>query len=375
MAHVKNITVRGLKDLEEFSARLDGGVNVLHGYNGHAKKSIIKIIYSALHGDSTVLKHEKFSSASIDIYKGGKLYRHMIEREGRDGGAPRAAPDFPPPWHVEPASPSIEDCEDFFANYAYLPISRCYLIPYYKKPDSFSLMEPSEETREEFLQTCGSESLIGLWKKCDFDFMLERESILSEGLLNIIETIYSGKERDVDPNAGEWLSGAYDRVKMFLDLYDIGENFVSLRTFKKMLKESPRLQRIAIYASEVVNRMALLEAPAAKLEKIFNKLLGNGRRVSFTNTEIIVTTKNNEKIPLKDLSLGELNAMLLLVGVISVGDGIFLVDYIEYSIFEDLQRRLLKIMRLLNSKAQIIVSTHAPVILDNLEGGKGIEVS
>ncbi|MCP4751552.1 MAG: ATP-binding protein, partial [Proteobacteria bacterium] len=262
------------------------------------------------------------------------------------------------------------DFEDFFANYAYLPSSRIYLIPYYKKSDSFSILEPSEETREEFLQSCGAESLIGLWKKCDLEFLLERNSVLGEGLLRIIDTIYSGKDRKVETKAGKWIDDAHERMKMFLDLHDIGDDFISIRTFKKMLQGNPRLMRIALHASETVGLMDLLKGPADKLKDIFNKLLGKGRKVSFTNTEIIVTSKDDEKIPLSDLSLGELSTMLLLVGVISVGDGIFLVEYIETSIHAKFLAGLLKTMRLLNPKAQIIVTTHSRVILNHLETGE-----
>ncbi|MCP4687275.1 MAG: ATP-binding protein [Desulfobacterales bacterium] len=367
MTIIKSLTIDGLAEAGAASFILDDRVCAFYGLNGAGKKSIIKILYSALRGDASILKHIPFKTASVEIFseEENRIFRHSIARPpAHEPDAPAHPHSFPPAWRVEPEEGAMGRP---LYRQVYLPTSRVYLIPQPKKPDPLSLLEPSEETRAELLETYGADSLTALWKEYDIDLQLKSGAVLTDAGLKILNTVFSKKERRNNPEFDMEPEAAYEHVKLFLNEYGLGDDLISLETFRRDVRENTRLKRIALYARDAMDALTALNAPRGKLKKLIERILGEGRRVSFTPSSIEITSGDKEHIPLNALSLGEINAMLLLVAAMSVGKGVLLIDYPEFSIHVDFQRTLIKIMRLLNPFAQIIVATHSPAIMESLE--------
>ncbi len=365
MAIIKRLTMDGLAGADAFSIELNESVNAFYGTNDAGSQTIITTLYSALRGDASALGYSHFKSATVDIHSEAenRIFRHSITSPP-GAEAPFNSHSPPPAWRVDP---ELWTMRRRLYKQVYLPASRVYLAPRPQKPDSMSLLEPLDDALTDLLKTFATDSLLTLWKEFDIDFQLNCGAVLSEAWLNILNTVFSKKERRKSPKLEIGREASYQRVKLFLHEHGLEEELVSLETFKKELDGNTRLKRMALYSGQAMEMLSAFTAPLEKLKELAGKILGEGRSVSFTHTSIDVASRRNEPIPLGKLSLGEINALLLLVATLNVGKGVLLIEYPEFSLHVDLQRTLIKIMRLLNPSAQIIVTTHSRAIIENLE--------
>src|SRR5690606_860948 len=69
MAHIERFKVTGLAGRKDsFSKELNTDTNVFFGANGSGKTSLLRILHSAISGDTSSLNTIPFHTAEVDIY-------------------------------------------------------------------------------------------------------------------------------------------------------------------------------------------------------------------------------------------------------------------------------------------------------------------
>jgi len=76
---------------------------------------------------------------------------------------------------------------------------------------------------------------------------------------------------------------------------------------------------------------------------------------------------NDEKIPLESLSSGEKQLMQILLEVMAGGVNAVIIDEPELSMHVDWQNRLVASMRTVNPESQLVLATHSPEVMANLD--------
>jgi len=69
MAHIERFSIEGLAGRKDtFSRDLNRDINIFFGLNGSGKTSLLKILHSALSGDTIVLNNVPFKTAEVQMY-------------------------------------------------------------------------------------------------------------------------------------------------------------------------------------------------------------------------------------------------------------------------------------------------------------------
>lgn len=262
-------------------------------------------------------------------------------------------------------------------HHVYLPSSRVYMDPARPGSDYVISRELIGHGLAEFMHTLLSGSINALWRTYDLGLTIRTGAAWSDGRLEMMKTLFSGRERWKTPAVEVGRPGeAYERVKSFIEA-GIGpvDAFVSPERFEKNWEENPRFRRIALHACGAAETAGRLLAGREKLLETIRAVLGDGRKISFTNTSLVVLTENDRPTPWKSLPLHRANAIMLLVAAMSAWEDVLLIDYPEFSIHVDFRMELINLMRVLNPKAQIIMTTQSPAIYGNLERDEVFEVS
>jgi len=96
-------------------------------------------------------------------------------------------------------------------------------------------------------------------------------------------------------------------------------------------------------------------------------LLSGNKEVQFNEQTIEVKTHEGIHIGLHSLSSGEKQLILILLETFLTGENSILIDEPEISMHIDWQQQLINIMMQLNSSAQIILATHSPEIMADVD--------
>ena len=86
--------------------------------------------------------------------------------------------------------------------------------------------------------------------------------------------------------------------------------------------------------------------------------------------EIEIQLQDGTTITPQQLSSGEKHLLKLLIEVVSIEDSSILIDEPELSMHIDWQKSLLQNMNTLNPGAQLIVATHSPEVMSELDDSK-----
>ncbi len=117
---------------------------------------------------------------------------------------------------------------------------------------------------------------------------------------------------------------------------------------------------------QIERQIERAEEPRRRLEQLVRSFLGEGKEIDFNDQDITVRVGNQE-IPLKSLSSGEKQLLRILVEVINAGRSTVLIDEPELSMHIDWQRELISGLRTINPEVQLVVATHSPEIMANVE--------
>jgi len=388
MSHIVEFSIENLAGRGDvYTQTLDRYMNVFFGLNGSGKTSLLKILHSAMSGNSGILRNVPFRSAEVKIYsiQYDRVFTHTIEKKptkpakerGRETdttdvftsfeelldfsvtfqkGIPRAA-DFPD-WKIKPR---IREEHERGWRHRYLPTSRLYLG--LKTRKARLARTGLELVSEEQLDLYFAETLQALWADYYADIVTAISEAQEDGLASIIKAIVSGKKPSRKTAQKVDIETAYERVATFLERQGSPGVLGSLEDFEKDYNENEQLRSIVSDINEVEKRIAEAMAPRDKLQSLIRDMFSGNKEVCFRGRSIDVVTNSEEDIGLNTLSSGEKHVLRILIETLLSGENSILIDEPEISMHVDWQRELIKTMRQLNPEAQLILATHSPEIM------------
>ena len=107
--------------------------------------------------------------------------------------------------------------------------------------------------------------------------------------------------------------------------------------------------------------------PQTALNELISRMFSGNKRLSLSGATIEVETNDHEMIGVAALSAGEKQVLRLLMETLIAGDNSFLVDEPEISLHIDWQNELIGAMRSLSPSTQLIVATHSPEVMAEVD--------
>jgi len=390
MAHIVEFSIAGLAGREGvYEKRLRGGVNVFFGPNGSGKTSMLKILHSAMIGDTSGLERVPFSEARVTVYleryqkefsRSVKKPRELQQlewggmREAEEevywrggvmhrGDARSERPSLPS-WDTSPKKP--ERPATVWWIHRYLPISRLY------SPDvrAGRFMELAggrpQWATEHAIDVFFAQLVENLWLEYSSEVLTQVREAQEEGLASILRAVLSAppgkrrkrrRTRSLDPDQ------AYEVIHSFLERRGSARLLGSASRFKSRYRDDPALQDVVGDIDTVEGTIERAMAPRNELQSLIQGMFAGEKRVSFSDRSIDVESKEGRRIGLVSLSSGEKHLLLILVEALLAEHNTILIDEPEMSLHVDWQRSLLNAMRTLNPDTQVIVATHSPEIM------------
>jgi predicted ATP-dependent endonuclease of OLD family len=185
-----------------------------------------------------------------------------------------------------------------------------------------------------------------------------------------LKEVLSSKENISNKNAIDDIDIAYNRVKNFLIRQGSPRILGKKEEFILSYEKNENLQRVVIDINEVEEKIEKATSSRFELQELLCKLFSANKHIEFTNEEIKVTSLDKQNIGLEYLSAGEKQILQIFIETLLTNDDSILIDEPELSMHIDWQKELLSDMRLLNPNAQIIVATHSPEIMADMEDSR-----
>lgn len=391
MSHIVEFHVEGLAGKEKgFGKRLNRDVNIFFGLNGSGKTSLLKILNSALNSDASSLANVPFKSAEVVVdslsYK--KQFRYSLDKaalksphkqqvffgeEIEEDIQERLLLEVPAvrvsrhkralKWKIDPALP-----KDFQGGWAhrYLPTSRLL----YRRA-----FEPvPQEMDEDFYDSVFADALERHWNEYFGSVQSQVRQIQERGIANILAEMISSKEAGAKSVTGVKWEEAFDRVTTFLKRQKLSSALPTKRTFRTRFEESPLLQRVVARIDALEGQIAATMETRTKLQALVEGLFSGNKKLVLGDTSIEVRTKENVKIGLQSLSSGEKHILRILFEVIRSGESSLIIDEPEISLHIDWQRELVKAIRELNPELQLIIATHSPEVMAEIDDSKIFQI-
>ncbi len=388
MSHIVEFTISGLAGRKgNYSRKLNEDVNIFFGLNGSGKTSLLKILHSAMSGDTDILRNVPFKHAEVklcstrlekDIIHTCKINQVVSNSLGDKEPSlsqilfyPDDLPeslkrelilsrqhDRETHWDISPKKPKFKGLR-----HTYLLVSRPYLI---KRPERLPLSE-------EQLDLLFARNLQDLWKNYSTGMLSNIRKVQEDGLANILKTILSATDSgDIEPSINESVDveTAYNQMNTFLRRQKaISEILGSREDFIQRYEKDTRLQKIVSDINTIEKEIEQAMAPRQNLQKLVQKMFSH-KQIEFTDSEILVKNEDNDSLGLHLLSSGERQLMLIFLETFLAGDNPILIDEPEMSMHIDWQTELVSAIRQLNPKAQLILATHSPEIMAEVADDK-----
>lgn len=366
---------------------LNEDVNVFWGPNGNGKTSMLKLLHAALWNDAVGLRSVAFDKAQVEFYSEDqeRTYVRTLKAEDVRRSNPveeriwdassehyfyiGQTPEKTAWWTTTPSTKK----SDIRFKHGWLPITR---ITDSAVPGRRTRPGPRTETLTESdiddLFSRGIEARWGQWRnKSNSEIKVAQDVALTE-VLEVALRGGSRRDKSVNPLEPEL---AYEVVRTFFGerSHNVRVKFRNYDEFLARYTDDPLLRDIVQRLRTVELRIAEIESPQKRLEELVRELFSKGRDVRFTPEGIEVLVRG-EAIPLGSLSSGERQLMLILLECLRGGSNTIMIDEPELSMHVAWQNRLVDSMQRVNPQAQLIMATHSPEVMAELEDRCVIEL-
>lgn len=391
MAYIKSFSVTNLAGRKGTIERsLDRYVNVFWGLNGTGKTTLLRILDSALSNNAGELEDLPFDAATvvfhsddhdIDVVRtfvrvgvssvenyGDELLvdeevdldqEWMLLSDEDDEGSSRwvstvlGHPDIASRVAVTPYS------------HTYLPISRIVedRSDYYFRHSGLGREGTTPEQRF-------AAQVRRAWTAYSSKSLARIRDVQQQGLASVLAILFGGAYGgyataiDVETRAEE----AYDIVNAFLK----GQN-LNLKLGKDNF--------IAQYDESAVNRLVVAEIqavrgrveehvkPQRELQSVIDEMYLGNKHLELTSrsNDGLSIRIGKKTIPLTSLSSGEKQLLQVLLEVLAIGESTVMIDEPELSLHVDWQQRLIPSMRRINPDAQLLLATHSPEVMVEID--------
>jgi len=387
MSHITEFSIWGLAGRKEvYSQKLDRHLNVFFGLNGSGKTSLLKILDSAMERKTDNLINVPFEKAQVKIYSINFKKEFLYKITKKNQSAPSGEKD------EEEIQGDSDETEDFEFNseylnsrfiqkaiekkknigeweitpdlqsgsglwkHGYLPTTRLYW-----GMNRFSVEE--RRISEEALDQNYANSLQSIWRNYNHDISQKIREAQEDGLANILKDVLIGSQSKKKTIKEVDLKTAYDRVAKFLERQGSKGVIGKLDKFEERYMNNLQLRNVVSDIDEIEKKIATATAPRRNLENLISKMFTGNKKIDFGDSDIRVITQDEQKISLASLSSGEKHVLRILIEVLKVDECSLIIDEPEISMHVDWQKDLISVMRQLNPNAQIIIATHSPEIM------------
>jgi len=393
MSHIIEFKISGLVGRKDvYKQKLNRDVNIFFGLNGSGKTSLLRILDSAMIGDSSLLEFVPFQSAEVKIYslsykqafirsiekgdlnyepskrrpKEYKIPEYSDEEIGPIHVLPKYKEGKMPIWKTTPMKPEMSR-----TNWAhiYLPTWRLYGED---KPYSIALrgLEPLQIQREYDWDTFFAQKLENLWISFTNQLIREVRKIQEAGLASILRGILTTKPSRKRKMKSLDLEKAYSRVAAFLDRQGSQDVLGSLDTFEKRYVDDSQIQGVISHINTIEQRIEETMASREKLKQLITDMFTGKKKLMFKDDGIKVETDDGKEIGLTSLSSGEKHSLWIFIETLLAESNTLLIDEPEISMHVDWQTRLISAMCQLNPDVQLILATHSPDIMTGFTDDK-----
>lgn len=377
MSHIVEFEVEGLAGRDDvYAKKLNPDINVFFGVNGSGKTSLLTILHSAMERESGVLLNVPFRRATVTVYsiKHERNFEYSIEKPESVSTFVR---DLPPSTTLEEipeaAFPDEESMKRFRWSFSpeepdevgarwqhrYLPATR--LISGVFRGQAWY---PEHPRREEEIHTAIEQELLSQWREYFGDVQTNVRGVQQSGLAAILKTVLAQRA----PSQGKQQLGwqeAYDLAESFLRRTDPRAHLESKERFSKRFPKDATLRGVISHIRDIEDRIAHVLAPRDNLEALINNLFHRKRLDLGSTIEVVAGT--DRQIRLAQLSSGEKQVLYILIQTLRAGVSALLIDEPELSMHIEWQNSLIAGMRQLNPECQLIIATHSPEIMADLD--------
>lgn len=395
MAHILNFSIEGLNGRDKSTSyKLDRHVNIFFGPNGSGKTSVLKILNSAMSNDSRTVRSTSFSDAVVEIrsllYKCNYLAtlrknepktrtRRRLTSRTEGAISPTLSQEHQSQINTNEWSWSPEMPESVQAwQHEYLPTSRLYTnyrsnhFPEYAGDDG-EVIHTENAHYEDTIDSNFADTLQTLWQIKFGEILSKVRSIQQEALQNIFlaalesDSEVQGKSR-VTPATLKALDPirAYDRMSNFLNRQTDKRSRNALGSreqFTSRYQDNARLRQTVAQIDFVEDEIEEEMRPIEQISELVKNAFSGGKSLSFDGPVIQISAKNKQSIGLEALSSGEKHFVRILLAAIEAQENSLIIDEPELSLHIDWQRKLIRSIRTLNPKCQLIIATHSPEIM------------
>lgn len=386
MTRITSFTIEGLAGRKDtVRHELNGDVNIFWGANGSGKTSALKLLHCALANDVYDLRAVAFESARVEFISEtrGRLVR-TIKRKAVDEAYPSESEET---WRDDSGerilvtsttseakwrtTPSSAEASDIRFMHRWLPISRV-VDPPSRSPRKL----PGQRSPGFDLDRAFAEAIERRWLDWRFKATREIRAAQDNALAEVLDVALRGVRKRDSTIKHMPADQAYKLVTEFFNERTnprMRLSFRDFREFERRYNEDSilpdivqRLRKVEVIVSEILH-------PQTRLESMIRELFSAGREIQFTDDGISVEVYG-KNIPLGYLSSGERQLMMILLQCLGSGTSTMLIDEPELSMHVAWQNRLISCMQTVNPDSQLIVATHSPEIMAELEDRCVIEL-
>lgn len=387
MSHIVEFEISGLAGRKDvYGQKLNRDLNVFFGLNGSGKTSLLRILDSAMSGDTEILRIVPFESAEVTIHsieyqkefvrtvsKGEISAKSPTEkRDTREHLIPTdeikemtemsyqryVLSEKSVRWKVRPSDP---DTSMTSWSHSYLPTWRLYLGSEFYTP--YLGGEPGFTVEREYdLDRFFARKLDELWARYSNRLLSQIQKIHEDGIASILWGLLAPPKR-VKKSSQIDSKMTYQRVAAFLERQGSPNILGTLDEFESRYNKDTQIRRIAGNIETIERQIEQSKVSRNRLEQLIRDMFSGNKKIVFKDTGIDVETGEGQNIGLASLSSGEKQALWIFIAALLAGENTLLIDEPEISMHVDWQEQLLSGMQQLNSDAQIIVATHSPGIM------------
>lgn len=393
MAKIRHAEVKGLAGRHDtLVVDFNSDLNVFWGMNGSGKTSFLKILHSALAGDSSSIVRVPFKSALVVFEANGDVITRRITKSHKapqpkndeeellfesqfddDGQLRLVEMSRQMAWRTIPDSGRVRR---FF--HGYLPISRMtdlarssrHSVHTRGRRDVSGLLDEAQIDEEFARQT------LLLWREYNSQALVKIRKAQEQGLAEVLSAIMTGESsRRTTPTVSDIPSDiAFNLVTSFFERQRIDTQLTTSTKFEENYRNNSVLRDVVSRIAEVDAQIRLAQEPQRRLTKLLGTLFRGNKEVILDVRSGVVVRVGNEEIPIESLSSGEKQIVRILLECLAVGDHCILIDEPEISLHVDWQHELVESMQLVNADAQIILATHSPEVMAEIDHSKVFEI-
>lgn len=387
MAHITEITIEGLLGRKDpIHLTLNRGVNVFFGENGCGKTTLLKVLHAALSQDGAAMERLPVARAEVDIYSIDRkqVYRHSWERavEPQEREGLPIEPDALEDSYIETTdgryfvhggkaetdwtiTPNDRQGASFSGwSHKFLPTTRLYL------GDAISMRSDAgrPQVSEAELDRIFKDSINRTWLLFYSTALTNVRDIQESGLRTVLQEVLA-PEKNKQQDYPQDVDTVYARVASFLARHSRTAH-ISLgkpNQFRERYETDAHLRQIVNNLDHVERQIEMEMVPINRFLSTISRLFSGGKSLRMESNVLEVLLANDHVLPISQLSSGEKHLIKILLTAMTCGPNSILIDEPELSMHIDWQRAFVETISSLNPKCQLILASHSPEIMADLQ--------